>query len=402
VPSSVKRADTETGVDVSHVAYGGLSGIQHVVSRLVAEFAAQGLRSEVYLYQRGALTEGFEDEYPGASAVYEYQKSRRVDFRRLLRLLRQLHRSQPGIVVFHSLDAAVVYRLRYLFLRSRSRAMVVQHAPSDELPLSYRILSWLVLFLYPATVRVGPNSFPRPCSLPARLGATRVFDVPNGVSLPVVSPRYRRQDDLAINGAVRMRGGVREPINIGMGGRMTAVKDFSTIMAAADLLDPTEVGPVRIVFAGDGPERSRLEAEARYLGLPVEFTGQLPLSAMPDFYASLDIYVQSSWSESDVSTSILQAFSHGVCVVASASPGIRDVLAKFDKQFVRLFTPGDAAALATVLRGLACQPLVRAEMARQGQRFVEENYSARAMARTYLRIMGLVAPEHAWLQDSSR
>jgi glycosyltransferase involved in cell wall biosynthesis len=399
VQCSLTTVDTAKRVDVTHVAYGGLSGIKHVVSSLVAESSIIGLRSNVHLYQRGKLPDGFEGEYPGASAVYEHEKRHRIDFQGILILLSQVHRARPNMIVFHSLVPAAVYPLRYPLIRSRSKAIVVQHAPSDELPRLYRMLSWLLLLLYPATVRVGPNSFPRPDSLPAKVASARVFDAPNGVDVPAAVPGSGWPEAAALDEPGGVRSEQRKSVRIGMGGRMSPVKDFSTILGAVASVEPLEVGPIQVVFAGDGPERSRLEAEARSLGLPVEFTGQLPIAAMPDFYRSLDIYVQSSWSESDVSTSILQAFAHGLCVVAASSPGVRDVLADFDPEFVRLFTPGDTAALASILQELACQPSVRAEMAEKGKRFVEANYSARAMARGYLRILARIAPEYTWERE---
>jgi glycosyltransferase involved in cell wall biosynthesis len=119
---------------------------------------------------------------------------------------------------------------------------------------------------------------------------------------------------------------------------------------------------VEAVIVGDGPERPRLEALARELGVggDVCFIGTQPNRAMPGLYASAEVAVFPSLMEA-TSVAALEAMSCAVPVAASRVGGLPEIV---DEEVGTLFEPADPRHLATRLVAL----LSRTDLARLGER----------------------------------
>jgi glycosyltransferase involved in cell wall biosynthesis len=57
--------------------------------------------------------------------------------------------------------------------------------------------------------------------------------------------------------------------------RLTAICEYDTLLRAVDIAQRTSPSKFKVVFVGDGPERTNLECLARNLGLDVEFLGAI-------------------------------------------------------------------------------------------------------------------------------
>jgi glycosyltransferase involved in cell wall biosynthesis len=98
----------------------------------------------------------------------------------------------------------------------------------------------------------------------------------------------------------------------------------------------------RLAIVGDGPHRAALEARAREVGVAsrLSFVGALPSAALPDVYASGDVFVFPSTSETQ-GLVLAEALAAGLRVVATDTPASRDVLAGGGR-----LVPPDPAAFA--------------------------------------------------------
>jgi glycosyltransferase involved in cell wall biosynthesis len=97
------------------------------------------------------------------------------------------------------------------------------------------------------------------------------------------------------------------PLLVGIG-RMVPAKDFPTLIRAAALLDGVD-----LVIAGDGPERPKLEALAKELGVDVRMPGVV--DDVPALLQLATVMVATSTVEG-ASIAVLEAVSLGVaCVV---------------------------------------------------------------------------------------
>jgi glycosyltransferase involved in cell wall biosynthesis len=82
---------------------------------------------------------------------------------------------------------------------------------------------------------------------------------------------------------------------------------------------------VRLAVVGDGPQRAALEARARRSGAVdrIRFAGALPPTAMPDVYASSDVFAFTSLTDTQ-GLVLAEAAAAGLPIVAAESAVARE------------------------------------------------------------------------------
>jgi glycosyltransferase involved in cell wall biosynthesis len=145
-------------------------------------------------------------------------------------------------------------------------------------------------------------------------------------------------------------------------GRMTAIKGAALLARALAEARRLCALPIRAVFAGDGPERPRLEHLAGELGIEASFPGWLTGAARTAaFRGTTIVAVPSLWPE-PFGLVGLEAAAHGVPAVAFDVGGIREWLR--DNESGRLIADRDARALGRAIAELCAAP---GELARLGE-----------------------------------
>ena len=144
------------------------------------------------------------------------------------------------------------------------------------------------------------------------------------------------------------------------------------------------------VFAGDGPLRIALEAEARRLGVAVRcvFLGQR--SDVPALLAAADLFVLPSLYEG-LPVSVLEAMAAGRPVVATAIGGTDEAVTSEETGL--LVAPRDPAALASAIRRLQADPALARRLAAAARGRVERDFSSEATARQVMAIYDQVLVE---------
>jgi glycosyltransferase involved in cell wall biosynthesis len=203
----------------------------------------------------------------------------------------------------------------------------------------------------------------------------KVEIVPNGV-------RTDPTDDGPIPAEVRVGFGIPAGAQVvGTVGRLTEVKRQDLLLRAVAVLRKSVPG-LRCLLVGDGPERERLEALTRDLGLAdtVHFAGYQ--SCPEQFLRAMDVFALTSRSEG-FPVSLLEAWLAGVPAVCSAVGGIPSVLSHESDGL--LFAPGDEAGLVAAIGRLLSDAALRARLAEAGRKTVCERYSLDRMADEYER-----------------
>ena len=138
--------------------------------------------------------------------------------------------------------------------------------------------------------------------------AQRVVSLRNGVDLELFRPTERSPNDMFTLLAV---------------GHLVPVKAQDLIIGALTLLPG-----VRLVLAGDGPDRAKLENLARELKVAdrVTFLGAVPQAQLRGHYGAADALVLSSSREGWANV-LLEAMACGTPVVASRVYGTPEVVA---------------------------------------------------------------------------
>lgn len=176
--------------------------------------------------------------------------------------------------------------------------------------------------------------------------ADRVRVIRDGVDPAVFHPGPK--------GAARDRLGVTpgDPVMLFVG-NLVAVKAIDVLLDAMAQMVAAGVR-VRLLLAGGGPLRGKLEAQARRLGVSesVRFLGPRPQEELADWDRAADVFVLPSHSEGTPNV-LLEASACGTPWVATRVGGIPDIAALGAS---RLVPPGDAAALAAALTSSLREP----------------------------------------------
>jgi glycosyltransferase involved in cell wall biosynthesis len=182
--------------------------------------------------------------------------------------------------------------------------------------------------------------------------------IPYGVDLETFRPRPRPQRGEVVVGAVA---------------RLSPEKGLRYLIDAFARLARGD-DRVRLVLAGDGPERRRLErmVERQGLGERVRFLGEVPHESVPDVLADIDVFAMPSiWEGFGVAA--LEAAAMGVPVVATNVHGIPDVVR--DGETGLLVRAKDATALTGALARLVEDEVLRRRLGQAGRAFVQAHYS---------------------------
>ena len=208
-----------------------------------------------------------------------------------------------------------------------------------------------------------------------RLPEARLRYVPNGIDTERFSPRA----------AAREAG----PPVIGTVATLRAEKNLVRLLQAFAAL-PADAG-ARLMIVGDGPERSRLEAEAGRLGLGgrVVFPGAANDPAPR--YADFDIFALTSDTE-QMPISVLEAMSCGLPCVATDVGDVRAMLAAENAPYV---VPCDAQAVSGGLAGLLGDGRLRAGIGAANRDKALRDYDERTMLDAWRALFPGAAPLNA-------
>ncbi len=161
-------------------------------------------------------------------------------------------------------------------------------------------------------------------------------------------------------------------------GRLVERKGVRYLIEALQSLSPAVAA--RLVIIGDGPERERLESEARDGGVAdrVEFRGWVNPTELDQAYANADVFVLPAVVDARGDTEglgmvLLEAMTYGIPVVATPLGGITDIVE--NDMTGLLVAPNDAAALAGAISRLAQDHAAAVRLGDAGRTYALANFS---------------------------
>jgi glycosyltransferase involved in cell wall biosynthesis len=191
---------------------------------------------------------------------------------------------------------------------------------------------------------------------------------------------YNGVDLIAFRPTGRGHGRDEGPVVIGAASRLVEGKGIDVLLRAMVSLS-NEVD-VRLVIAGDGPERASLQRLASRLGLDGEIAFIGWSNNLPGFWARCDIAVMPSdtWIET-FGLSAVEPMACGLPVVATRNGGLGEVVE--DGATGLMVPPGDADALAAALERYVRDRELREEHGTAGRARAERHFDIRHVARAY-------------------
>jgi glycosyltransferase involved in cell wall biosynthesis len=190
--------------------------------------------------------------------------------------------------------------------------------------------------------------------------------------------------------AIRAKFGIAEsePVVVAIGRLSSEKAHIDLLNAFRHLQSNNSELNAKLVIVGDGPERERLEAAARSLGITerVHFAGQI--SDVKPYYAAADLLALPSHSEGSPYV-LLEAMAAGLAIVATAVGGVPEMVE--DEVSALLVPPRDpqkmAAAIARILKDEElARKLTASAAALIATRYSPENY-VRSLVEIYRELL---------------
>lgn len=288
-------------------------------------------------------------------------------------------------------QCALLWRLFGVLLRGRYSIIWVQYMTPTLLPmLIARLLTrHLVAAVHVAASHFQPTAMCRLRWL-TRYWLTRVVCVSqttalgifNGTGLDAqvtIIPNALNLADVQAANVRDWRAELAWPAQslvLGFVGRLAVIKGSDVLLEAVALAYP-QLPQLRVVLIGEGDERSKLERQAKQLGIVdvVHFAGRLTREEVFAATKGFDFAVVPS-REEGFGLSALEAMAAGVPVVASRVDALTEVI--IDDVTGLLFEMGNASALAEAIVGLAGNAELRLQMGLAAVQHVGANYDTEA------------------------
>jgi glycosyltransferase involved in cell wall biosynthesis len=370
------------------------------VLRIIARLNVGGPARHVSLLNAGLDARGHETVLvhgrldTGEASLERYADERRVrlvrvdslgrsvrpgdDLRAFAELVRVIRREQPDVVHTHTAKAGTLGRLAALAfnaMRPRRRRALVLHTFhghvfegyfSPAVSAAIRSTERTLAQLTDTVVTISPRQRADIVERFAIASAAKTVVVPLGLDLDALLTLPQGGPDLRAS-----IGASPDDVIVGYAGRMVPVKDLRTLIRAFAEAR-VAVPRLRLMLAGDGPERPGVEALVAELGLGdrVHFIGWT--DDLGRFYATLDMFVLSSLNEGTPVAGI-EAMAAARAVVATSVGGVPDVVEH--ERSGLLVPPRDPPALADAIVRLARDPQLRQAMGAAGRERAREQYS---------------------------
>jgi glycosyltransferase involved in cell wall biosynthesis len=246
-----------------------------------------------------------------------------------------VHAHSPFVTGWMGLRAARRYGTPLVFTYHTRLEDYAHYVPFEESMTRSAVLTLTRTYANAADAVIVPT--PAMETHLREIGVTSRIDVvPSGIDVRFFA-KGKRRDELREHYGVA--AGEKMVLTVG---RLAKEKNLElAIEAFATLGDPV----ARLVVVGDGPDRERLEAAASRAGVAnrTHFAGALARAELPDTYASADVFLFTSRSETQ-GLVLAEALATGLPVVAVDAPATRDVLGS-----AGVLAPEDARALAEAL-----------------------------------------------------
>lgn len=311
----------------------------------------------------------------GAASVECLHARRYLDFQALQKLSGTFAETRPAVIL-----AANQYALLYAALARRRAGIDAPLVATFHTTVPANTKEWLQMLYYRPFFR-GADRLVFVCDAQRRywnarrLSSRRDEVIYNGVDLEHWRPRPAAERAM-LRRVLALEDG---ELVVGMCAVLRPEKNHVQLLEAIARLRARGI-PARALLVGDGPERPRVEARARALGLAaaVQITGYQ--QDVRPLIGACDAMALCSTAVETFSLAALEAMALARPVVHAGLGGAADMIASGRDGW--LFPVGDTAALAGRLAALA-DPAARARMGAAARATVEARFSERAMVDRY-------------------
>ena len=353
-----------------------VGGIQAHVSNLAQTLARQGHQLKIVTVRRNKA-ERVRDTFAGLDVTRVPQlnlpKTLTTQYLAISTalLIAMRIRGQADVVHYHTFwpDAFTAFVINKfvptVYTAHESRFLIMAEQPQSR--------RWLKLALRPFQGVIAPST--------ELLEVTRELGVSSDKSVFIANAVDAQKFPAdAASGAVRARYGIPADHSLILCPRRLVPKNGVEFLIESLPSIRRRLKSVSVLIAGDGPEREKLEARVRELGLQgsVIFAGNQDNEELPAFYADADIVAIPSLKEA-TSIAGLEAMSSARAVVATRVGGLPEIIE--NEVTGLLVPPRDPEALALAIIRLLESPDLRKQLGRAARARVEREFTWEQVAR---------------------
>lgn len=290
----------------------------------------------------------------------------------LVRLHRLLRAQDPDVLLTYSwgaIEAALANRLWRVCPHLHCEDGFSGTAAAGQEPVRRRLMRRFVIGRNTRLV-VPSRSLAQLATDVWHVPGERVRYLPNGVDTTRFNASDAGQDQRA--------DGSGNLVTVGTLCRLSTEKNIPRLLRAFAALLPDR--RLRLLIAGDGPERAAVRSLRAELGLDdtVELLGGI--SDAPDFLQRIDIFALSSDSE-QLPYGVLEAMACGLPVVATDVGDVRHMLSPANREFV--VPVADEGAFSAAIARLVQDPNLRRAVGAANRRHVCAEFDAASMIARY-------------------
>jgi len=351
-----------------------VGGAEMLAARLARQLRGACQFRFVCLDELGTLGEALRGEgFP----VDVLERSSGLDWGCAWRLARLLRRAQVDVIHAHQYTP-FFYAMMARQLYRRAPIMFTEHGRHfPDYPRRKRIwFNRLMLGRRDRVIGVGK-------------AVGDALTANEGIPAPRVEVIYNGIDTDAFAGRGDDRNALRRELGLGaddfvaiLVARLDYLKDHATAVRTIERVAPS-VPQARLVLAGEGPERAKIESlvrelglgeHVRFLGLRKDVARLLPVA---------DVFLLTSISEG-IPLTVIEAMAAGLPVVSTRVGGLTEVVEEGVTGL--LAAAGDDRALAKHLHDLAHDPALCRRLGQRGRLRACERFSESQMHARYLHV----------------
>jgi glycosyltransferase involved in cell wall biosynthesis len=276
------------------------------------------------------------------------------------RILHELWRFRPDVV--HAVGPVCLGAFGMLAARALGLPVVASYHTDLPRYLPGYGLGWLESAVWPllrrihaaAHLNLTPSRFTRRELLAHGIEPVEVWR--GGVDPELFHPRRR-----SLEMRTRLCGGMPDGPVLLYVGRLSAEKQIESL---APILDA--IPSARLALVGDGPARPELER--CFAGRRVSFLGFLRGEALASAFASADVFVMPSTTET-LGFVVLEAMASGCPVVAARAGGVPELIDSGENG--HLYAPDDPEDAIAAIQALLSRPGLRGFIGQQARKRAE-------------------------------
>jgi len=270
----------------------------------------------------------------------------------------RIHVSTPGTVGLLALSIAKLMDFPIAGTYHTDIPRYVRSLTSDEM-LERAAWGFMIWFYGRMDEVMVPSASTRSQLIERGLAPEKTRPLPRWVDVGHFSPARRDR-------GFRERHGAGEGMLFLYVGRVSREKNLE-LLADAFIGLSGDRRPLHLVIVGDGPYRRELQEKLK--GYPAVFTGFLEGESLATAYASADVFVFPSTTDT-FGNVVLEAQASGLPVIVSDGGGPKELMRD---GITGIITPADSREeLTNAMRSLLLDPERTAEMGRNARLFTEQ------------------------------